>query len=258
MTYTTNRRSPTWRSLVATLGSAACALYITGLSAQPQSIEERDPRLAKQIDLVVRSIGVSDSNYVTYTIRNRGLVDGDDPFVVDIYVNGDRRDTVKHSPLKARGEATIVSNVARFETCQPGEVKIVVDPQQTVREVYNDNNESTRKFTPACPDLVASIGHDWVNNNLQYRIKVTVTNRGDAATSRGFAVLATATGGTAFDLPVKEEKQVGPLGPAQSVSFFPGDKNPVGSKTRVHVVVDRFAVIAESNEANNETRRQIP
>jgi len=123
---------------LALLGTASA------LAAQPRL--ETD-RLA---DLEVYWIDLTDKGSVIYQVANRGKGSTEKPFVVDLYIDGRRQDSVTHQPLPALSVQAVESNLARFVDCQPAIVKLVIDPQKSVREVSRANNERAVKLTPRC------------------------------------------------------------------------------------------------------------
>ena len=53
----------------------------------------------QQTDLAVTSFGLTADARVTYIVVNRGRTVANSPFVVDLFIDGKREDTVKHNAL---------------------------------------------------------------------------------------------------------------------------------------------------------------
>jgi subtilase family serine protease len=116
-----------------------------GVSAQPR------PDADQLADLEVYSLGLTDKGSVIYQIGNRGKEGSERPFVVEVYINGVRKDAITHQPLPALSLQTAESNLARFTDCKAGTVRLVIDPQNAVREASKANNERVTALTPpAC------------------------------------------------------------------------------------------------------------
>lgn len=101
-------------------------------------------------DLEVYAVGLTDSGAVIYQVANRGNAGTDRPFLVDVYVDGVRRDSISHPALPALTVQTAQSNVARLTECKAAMVRLVVDPQNSVREASKTNNERSVPLAPAC------------------------------------------------------------------------------------------------------------
>jgi subtilase family serine protease len=187
-------------------------------------------------------------------VRNRGNV-STGPFVVDVNIDGVRKDTVKHGPLPSATNFTAKSELARIKGCKPGTVRVVLDPQNVVGEFDEGNNVASAQLTPPCPDLVATISKDRMNNNLQYKAKVTVTNRGNLATPSKFIVLFHASATTILaPLPAHDQVHVDPLAPGQSFTFHELTKHTAATRMHYRAIVDFGEFIEESNETNNDVR----
>jgi subtilase family serine protease len=125
------------------LGLALACIAGT-VSAQPR------PDVGQLADLEVYSLGLTERGSVIYQIGNRGPAGTEGPFVVEIYINGVRKDAITHQPLPAMSMQTAESSLARFPDCAGGTVRLVVDPQGNVREASKANNERVAQLTPAC------------------------------------------------------------------------------------------------------------
>jgi subtilase family serine protease len=116
----------------------------TGALAQPR------PEANRLADLEVVAVAVTDDGSVIYQVGNRGMAGTDRSFVVDVYVDGVRRDSVTHAPLPGLSVQTVQSNLARLTECAAGTVRLVLDPQNGVREASKANNERVARLAPAC------------------------------------------------------------------------------------------------------------
>ena len=101
-------------------------------------------------DLEVYAVGLTDGGAVIYQVANRGHAGTERPFLVDIYVDGVRRDSISHPALPALTIQTAQSNVARLTECRAATVRLVLDPQNGVREASKANNERSAQLAPAC------------------------------------------------------------------------------------------------------------
>ncbi|MGH9790101.1 MAG: CARDB domain-containing protein [Candidatus Acidiferrales bacterium] len=207
-------------------------------------------------DLVVTGLNFSSRGRVRYRVMNIGRSATGNPFVLDIYIDGQRRDTVKHNPLPAMSQQSVESRLARPDGCQSMSLRAAADSQNLVTEADESNNRVTANDVPPCPDLVVKITKDSVNNNLEYRAKVTVTNIGNLTSQRQFDVLLTGVGSVGAT-PIRRQKRVGPLEPGESVSFFEEGKHYGTTSMSYHALVDRLGEIEESSENNNQDRRSM-
>lgn len=212
------------------------------------------PKSTPTTDLVISKFGFTPGGRVSYTLQNRGRNATASPFVVDIFINLARKDTVKHSHLPSWSEQQVISNLARAGTCDTVTIKVQADTQQLVAEDDEANNAQQRPDTPPCPDLVVQITKDSVNNNLEYRPRVKVTNIGNASTERDFVVFLKSAGGGG--LPERKEPRIGPLGPGESQTFY-GGKHYNTTGMSYDAFADFFAVIREKNEKNNTDSKKM-
>lgn len=206
------------------------------------------PKPTSAVDLVISQFGFTSGGRIAYTIQNRGREATASPFVVDLFIDATRKDTIKHPGLPSWSEQKAVSNSARAATCATANVRLTVDSQQLVAEGDETNNSPQRSDTPACPDLVVKISKDSVNNNLEYRPKVKVTNVGDSPTDREFVVFLKGVSGTG--IPDRQEEHLGPLGPGESAAFY-GRKHWAITGSSYDAFADFFKVIQEKSEDNN-------
>lgn len=206
------------------------------------------PKPSYPVDLVISAFSLTSGGRVTYTLQNRGREPTASPFVVDIFIDANRKDTIKHPGLPSWSEQKVVSNSARAGTCAAVNVRLAVDSQQLVAEGDETNNSPQRSDTPVCPDLVVKITKDSVNNNLEYRPKVKVTNVGDASTEHDFVVFLKGVAGTG--LPERQEERVGPLAPGDSATVY-GRKHYAITGGSYDAFADFFETVREKREDNN-------
>jgi len=207
----------------------------------------------QQTDLAVTLFGLTADARMTYIVVNRGRTAANSPFVVDLFIDGTRKDTVKHNALPPHSQQQVVSNLARPDTCSAVQLRIAIDTQQLVSEADEANNTQARQLVPPCPDLVVDIDKDSVSNGLKYRAKVQVTNIGNLSTQRQFFVLLKGAGsGLAFAaLPTLKRERIGPLAPGQRFTFYESGDHLGTSTFHYGVLVDQLEEIRESNENNN-------
>ena len=218
---------------------------------------------ADQPDLVIESASLSADGNVSYAVRNRSSTIAGVPFVVDVYVDGKREDTMKHDPLPGHAELAAVSSLARFAGCETGTIRVVADAQLVVAEFDENNNEQQRQITPPCPDFSVSIKKNWEDNNTRYRAHVTITNVGNAPSPAGMIVKVIG-GPSGLEsvvdpngLPLNSNVNIGALAPGQSESFNAGGKHLGTTTLYVKVFVDFHKLVRESNETNNVVDKKL-
>jgi subtilase family serine protease len=130
----------------------ATALLLISELAIGLGVASAQPRPAPQqlADLEVYAVALADNGAVIYQVANRGNGSTERPFVVDVYVNGVRKDSITHNPLPALTMQAAQSNLARVLECKAGTVRLVLDAQNSVREANKTNNERTTQLVPAC------------------------------------------------------------------------------------------------------------
>lgn len=225
-------------------------------------IEPIPARLARTLpqvdgtDIVVTALGFGTDGRIVYVVANRGRQASASPFVTDIDVDGRRADTIKHPPLPARSQQRAVSNLAGSLTCGATKLRALADAQQLVVESDETNNAGLREDVPPCPDLTVSVEKESVNNHLEYYAKVHVKNRGNLVAKGPFTVRAKITAGLT-GVPKLKEPSLQTLGPGETFTIKDDEKHWNTTQTHVHVVVDRFETVRESDETNNVTTGTI-
>jgi subtilase family serine protease len=113
--------------------------------------ENKGGQQDKLADLAIHQASLGKAGSVIYQVANGGRSGTGGFFVVDIYIDGVRRDSIRHEPLPAMSMQTAESNLARVSECQTGTLRLVVDTQNTIRESNEKNNEYTGKLAAPCP-----------------------------------------------------------------------------------------------------------
>jgi hypothetical protein len=210
-----------------------------------------------QADLVIRGLGFTGEGKVRYLVQNVGSVAVTQPFVVDVYYNGQRRDTVNHNGLPPLSQQRVESSLANPGGCAQAQLRAVADSQQAVSEDKSNNTASIVQVPP-CPDLIVKIEQENVSVT-SYRARIKVTNQGTRATGRHFIVLVRETNVPAGVIQTPPgDKRIENLEPGQSTSFLYGGTHFKTSSVGYHAIVDRFDDIKESNENNNNVSKNLP
>jgi hypothetical protein len=211
-----------------------------------------------QPELVIRGLGFTAEGKVRYVVQNHGGVAASQPFVVDVYYNGQRRDTVKHNGLPPLSQQRVESGLANPGGCAQAQLRAFADSQNAVAEASETNNSETIVQTPPCPDLVVHIQKDDVDT-FRWRAKVKVTNQGTRATGRHFIVLIRETSVPAGVIQTPPgDKRIENLQAGQSTSFSYGGAHLKTTSVGYHSIVDRFDDVKESNEGNNNVSKTLP
>jgi subtilase family serine protease len=203
-------------------------------------------------DITIAGTGFGTDGRIAYIVVNRGRDAGASPFVTDIDVDGRRADTIKHPALPARSQQRVVSNLASSTGCVATNLRVLADAQQLVAESDETNNALLREDVPPCPDLTVSVEKDSVNNHLEYYAKVHVKNRGNLVAKGPFTVRAEIAAGLG-GIPKLKEPTIQSLAPGETFTLKDDEKHWNTTQTHLHVVVDRFGTVRESNENNNVT-----
>ena len=215
-----------------------------------------------QPDLVIEAPSVTPSSNVAFAVRNRSSTASTTPFVLDVYVDGRREDTIKHGAVPGHTEQAVISSLARLTKCDPATIRVVADAQLVVTEFDERNNETSVQVTPPCPDFAVSIQKNWENANMQYRAHVTITNIGSAPSPAGMTVrvIGSSEGAASIvdtGLPLNDTRIINALAPGASQSFNSAGKFLGTSTLYVKVLVDFFKTVRESNENNNVVDKKL-
>lgn len=120
-------------------------------SWREQAVPTHSATAAKLPDLDVQYVSLTPAGAVVYQVVNKGSGGVEQPFIVEIYLNGALKDLIRHEPLPAMTMQTAQSNLARVSDCQEVLARIVVDSQRSVRESDRNNNERSTKLSLPCP-----------------------------------------------------------------------------------------------------------
>jgi subtilase family serine protease len=151
----------------------------------------------------------------------------------------------------------IPSNYSKPKCLETRNLKVVVDPQNQIKELHDDNNvtEATNSARP-CPDLaIKSIKRDYSGVLKEtYSPKVTIVNQGNAP-SPSTQVWATSLPGDPWPVngwpAIVPVKTISALAPGATTSFHVGGSVLSSNRTAVRIVLDRHYQIEESDENNN-------
>ncbi len=255
------------------------ALATAQVSSQTQVLNPDFIALQTASDLVAKDLGFTALGEITFNLVNRGEVGinvpkkqggatkmaaqpppSGPPISIDIYM-GTSKITVQQPSMGGKQtknfKVPIPSNYSKPRCLETRNLKVVVDPQNQIKELHDDNNvtEATNSARP-CPDLaIKSIKRDYEGLlNETYRVKVTIINQGNAP-SPSTQVWGTSLPGGVW--PVTGWPELVPihtipaLAPGETTSFKIGGSVVSGIKTSVRVILDRHFQIEESDESNN-------
>lgn len=224
------------------------SMETVALTADP-----RDPKRAGP-DLTVARIDLDAEGRIRYNVANATFGETGNPFVADVLVDDERKDTIKHPQLAAHS-AHAVTTATVFPDCGTHTIRIVLDPQEIVTETVENNNGRSESLTPPCPDLaVTEIKKNWEDANTQYRAHVTIQNVGDRASPPGVTMVVSISGaGPARD----RQYPIDPLQPGQSRSYNVSEKVNGLNSINVYVWIDRDDELPEKSEANNKVIKDL-
>ena len=236
--------------------------------------------LTKAADLVVRNVGFTALGEVTFELANRGAVgintfdkagpvakgsSSGPPILLEVFVD-DRRITFQQPALGGRQSKTITvplpSTIAKPKCLESRGVRVRVDPQNVIAELYDDNNENAVAAAQRpCPDLaVVSIERDKEGiAGEMFRAKVTIINQGNApspGTKVWGTAMASAPGLTSWP-ELNPTHDLKPLQPGEKASFKIGGSTLSSDVLYVRIILDRFFQIDESDESNNFKEKKI-
>jgi hypothetical protein len=267
--------------LVATAWLIAAGTAAAQVPSQnTQSVNSDVLALTKAADLVVRDLGFTPLAEVTFELTNRGALainafdkaapttkgsSAGSPILIEVFI-GDQRITIQQPALAGRQSKTIKvplpSNTPKPKCLESRSLRVRVDPQNVISELYEDNNEmQVASAQRACPDLaVASIERDkeGIAGEL-YRVKVTIINQGNApspGTKVWGTALNSAPGLTGWP-ELNPTHDLPPLQPGEKTSFKIGGSTLSSDVSYVRIILDRFFHIDESDETNNFKEKKI-
>lgn len=139
-------------------------------------------------------------------------------------------------------------------------IRVVLDPQNTIAETDEDDNEAQATLTMAKtprPNLVLtsqSVGFDPVSAGVGYTVTViaTVQNSGAQVANNVVVQFMDVTGGAS---PIGEPQTIPSIPPGGSgVAQVVYDTRGMAGDRKLEITVDPFNFIAESSEYDNEAR----
>lgn len=236
--------------------------------------------LNKAADLVVRDLAFNALGEVSFELTNRGAVGINTPdrpgalaknsspgapILIEVYV-GETRLTLQQPWLGGRQSKNIrlplPSNVSKPKCLESRSLRVRVDPQNVISELYDDNNEiAVAAAERPCPDLaVVSIERDKEGiAGEMYRAKVTIINQGNApspGTKVWGTTMSSAPGLTSWP-ELNPTHDLKPLQPGEKASFKIGGSTLSTEVLYVRIILDRFFHVDESNESNNFKEKKI-
>ena len=266
--------TPTTAAKQPAPGSTAAAA-----AAQSEAINPDVIALKTTSDLVAKDLGFTGLGEIVFNLVNRGEVGinvpkkqggattmaaqpppSGPPISIDIWM-GTSKITVQQPSMGGKQtknfKVPIPSNYSKPKCLETRNLKVVIDPQNQIKELHDDNNvtETTNSARP-CPDLaIKSIKRDYSGLlNETYSPKVTIINQGNAL-SPSTQVWGTSLPGGVW--PVTGWPELVPthtipaLSPGQTTSFHIGGSVVSANHTAIRIILDRHFQIEESDESNN-------
>src|SRR5262245_10004455 len=89
---------------------------------------------AQGTDLNLTALRFLEDGRISYVVRNLGETAASSQYVVDLEVEGQRLDTIKHPPLPGRTQQRAVSNLASAPSCALTKLRALADTQRLVTE----------------------------------------------------------------------------------------------------------------------------
>jgi hypothetical protein len=280
-TATAIRGRPATPTAVAKQPAPATTQSAAG--AQTQAVNPEIIALQNSADLVVRDLGFTALGEITFNLVNRGKVGINVPekqgggaklvqapatspaISIDIGM-GTGNMTVQQPSMGGTQTKNftvpIPSNYSKPKCLETRQLKVVVDPQNQIAELYDDNNITEANSARPCPDLaIKSIKRHYTGLfNETYQPKVTIINQGNAVSP------STQVWGTSLPTgiwPVTGWPELVPthtipaLAPGETTSFRTGGSVLSTNHTAVRVILDRHFEIDESDESNNFKDKQL-
>ncbi|MEX2164253.1 MAG: CARDB domain-containing protein [Sulfuricaulis sp.] len=263
----------------STKAETQAASGTTQVGSQTQALNPEIMALRTSSDLVVKDLAFNGLGEITFNLVNRGEVGinvpakqgsavkmaapappSGPPISIDIWM-GTSKITVQQPSMGGKQtknfKVPIPSNYSKPKCLETRNLKVVVDPQNQVKELHDDNNvaEAPNSGRP-CPDLaIKSIKRDYSGLLKEtYTPKVTIINQGNAP-SPSTQVWGTSLPGGVW--PVTGWPELVPthtipaLAPGQTTSFHIGGSVVSANHTAIRIILDRHFQIEESNESNN-------
>jgi len=259
--------------------SAAAIVLASGVvrsaqvPAQNTSVNPEVILLKQSADLVAKDLGFNGLGEVTLTLHNRGdqAVNpltrargaGEPPKIqVDLYIGGTLVESVYQPSLGGKASRVFTIKPQTPPKCGDSrDLKVVVDPHNTITELHDDNNATNATVARPCPDLaVHSIERDYTGVLKEtYSPKVVIINKGNWPTP-AMKIWATAlssapgiTGWPAF-VPTK---MIPALAPGEKTSFHVGGSVLSADNSWIRIILDREFKIDELDESNNFVDKKL-
>lgn len=237
----------------------------------PMKLGSPSGRIAGGPELCVSRLMLSQSRHVAFTIQNIGSRATGAPFLVDVYLNNAKTDSIQLSPLGGHGVQSIETTHAFLPTCQSALVRVVIDPLHAIAGEDRTYNDYAVHWPLPCPDITAEISQHKINNNLQYKAHVKVVNHGGIpmppVTVRTLGVTYNPASSPpipssciqSFNCAVQDGHPLSPLAPGQFVEYDVDPKFLVAQTLVVEVTILCAAPnnCLESNQTNNMVRKVI-
>ena len=209
-------------------------------------------------DLVITALGFNPARHVVYTIANCGSAATNLPFIVDLFMNGQRADTIEQKILPGGSQQTVTSELAVDQGCNQVTLLAVADPQHVISESSSDNHRKTAEITPPCPNLVVTeIKQVWVDLNTRYEVQFTIQNQGTGLPPIPVSVTEAVSYDDGVSIPENNGYTLNPLRPGQSVTFHDSKKHLATSTIDVEVIIDMQHMINVSNPNNDISRKTL-
>lgn len=268
-------------ALLVVVSLLVATLAFAQIGPQTQALAPDLIALQNSSDLVAKDLGLTALGEITFNLVNRGEVGinvpkqgaatnlavqtqappSGPPIKIDIYMGSSLIKSVFQPSMGGKQtrnfQENIPSTLPKPKCLETRDLKVVVDPQNQIKELHDDNNvtEATNSAR-SCPDLaIKSIKRDYEGLfNETYRVKVTIINQGNAP-SPSTQVWGTSLPGGVW--PVTGWPELVPthtipaLAPGETTSFKVGGSVVSGNNTSVRIILDRYFQIEESDESNN-------
>jgi len=229
-------------------------------------------------DLMAGVPHLTEDRRIAFSVINRSNLGESKAFQAVLYVNGAVKQTFDVNGARAYTSQVFTTGDS-WSNCGALSLRVVVDPDNRVAEADEQNNTKTNNLASACPDVTASIKKKWVNNNLQYKARIEVVNKGGVIMPKvSVRTLGAPWWPNSNPQPptnclsnpqisgscVKDVTMVGPLAPGASFAYEPGGKYDLGQNLSVQVDITCGTPgqptppqCVESNYSNNTVRKGL-
>ena len=249
----------TWR---AKPGSHQIKAIVDPRDEVPESDESNNEImitfLTPPSDLIIEQImwtpsepGIGDVVTFTVTVKNQGEAGSDDAHIA-YYIDDNQVSSDYLNPISVNA----TDNQTFTWTATAGEhvIKAFVDYKKVVDESDETNNEKTVTLTPIGPDLIIE-SIDWSHNDPSVGETVTFTvNVKNNGGSRADPSLVHVY----IDDNLRGYQDIPEMGPGTTATRTFDWKVVTEGPHSIRAVVDESNLVAESNEANNETQIAYP